>query len=123
MMRRIIKDVANFLPLHVDSVEWNDPNLILAGKGWSFSTIGSWRLIKNSKLECGCYDEKSGLIIQKMQGASIVSIDVQSIHIAADPVFIFSNGYKMEIFSTTFLEPWIFNFSSNVVYVASPSDE
>ncbi|WP_068468687.1 hypothetical protein [Candidatus Protochlamydia phocaeensis] len=123
MMKKIIKNVARFLPLHIDSVEWNDPNLILIGKDWSFSTIGCWRLIDHNKLECGCYDEESIISIQKIKNLSIVAIDIQSTQLSVDPVFTFSNGYKLEVFSTTFLEPWIFDFSSDVVYVASPSDD
>lgn len=121
MITKIINDLSNFLPLSMDSIEWSDPTLILIGKNWSFSTVSSWRIIKNNKLIAGCYDEDALKIIKELSKSKVVSVEIQSNHISIDPVFIFSNGYKLEIFSTTFLEPWTFDFSSGTVYVASPS--
>ena len=121
MMTNMINSVSSFLPLPVETVEWNDPNLILAGMTWSFSSVSSWRIIKDNKLVSGCYDKDSASISSILKNSEIILVEIQSSQLYIDPVFTFSNGYKLEIFSTTFLEPWIFDFSSGIVYVASPS--
>lgn len=121
-MKKLIENISDFLPLSIHSIEWNDPNLIIIGENWKFSTVSSWRLIKKNKLICGCYDVEAIEVIKEIKDLSINSIDVQSIQLLVDPVFIFSNEYKLEIFATTFFEPWIFEIPSGLVYVASPSE-
>ena len=124
MIKKIIKEFTQLLPLSVEKIEWNDPSLILIGNNWNFATITSWRIINANELICGCYDKNAGDEIQKLKQFKIISIDIQSNHLSIDPIFEFSDEYKnrckLEIFSTTFLEPWIFDFSSDVVYVSSP---
>jgi len=122
MIKKVIKDISVFLPLFLEAVEWNDPNLILIGKTWSFSTISCWRIINGNKLICGCYDKEVIEVLDQIKNTSIVSIEIQSNHLFADPVFIFSNGYKLEVFSTTYYEPWIFGSPSGIDYDASPSE-
>lgn len=122
MMTEIIRNIAVFLPLSIDLIEWNDPCLTLVGKNWNFFTTSSWRIIESNKLICGCYDNDAFKTLNEIKNLDIISIDIQSNHLLADPIFLISNGYKLEIFSTIFFEPWTFNFSSGIVYVSSPSD-
>lgn len=122
--KELIDDVSPFLPLQVDFITWNDPALILAGKGWELSTVSSWRIVNNKNvLELGCYDKGALEALEELQKNPIVSIELQSSHLLSDPFLIFGNGYKLEVFSTTFLEPWVFNSPSGIAYVASPSNE
>ncbi len=122
MMTDIIRNIAAFLPLSIDLIEWNDPCLTLVGKNWNFFTTSSWRIIDSNKLICGCYDNDGFKTLNEIKKLDIISIDIQSNHLPAYRIFLISNGYKLEIFSTTFFEPWTFNFSSGIVYVSSPSD-
>ena len=122
MMKKLIENITGFLPLSISSIEWNDPSLIIIGENWKFSTVSSWRLIKNDRLVCGCYDQEALEFIKKIEKSFVDSLTIQSNELPTDPVFILSNGYKLEIFATTFLEPWIFELPSGLVYVASPSE-
>src|SRR5258708_4085039 len=122
MIKSIIRDVEKFLPLNVEAVDWSDPVLTLTGPRWSFSTMSSWRLVENRVQICGCDDEFAQEMISDLEGVNIIAIEIQSMILLVDPVFVFSNSKKLEIFSSSYLEPWIFNFSSGITYVASPSD-
>lgn len=122
MMSKILKNISSFLPLSVNTITWDDPTLMLRGSDWNFSTIGSWRIVTSHCVVCGCYDQDTSQVLLELQSTKIISLEIQSTQLPIDPVFTFSNGSKLEIFSTTYLEPWVLDFSSGTVYVASPSD-
>ena len=122
MMHEIIESVSKFLPLKIDVMEWNQPTLILAGKNWRFSTMSEWRVIRNNVLIYGCEDDISPEMINAIKNTEIVAVNIQSRNAVFDPAFTFSNGDQLEVFSASYYEPWIFDFSSGIVYVASPSD-
>ena len=122
MISKIIKDVINFTPLIVDYIEWNDPILSFGGNNWSFYSVSSWRAILNNKLDFACYDDVTEEKLKRLQNNHIISIEIQSNHLPSDPVFVFSNGYKLEIFSVTYLEPWVFGSPTTIVHIGSPSD-
>lgn len=122
MMKQIIQSVTKKLPLMIESIDWDDPILTLAGKDWNFSTRSSWRICNENVLVVGCYDSEATKIINTIKNCQITSVEIQGKYSKFDPVFRLSNGLLIEFFSTTYYEPWTFDFSSGIVYVASPAD-
>lgn len=122
MIRKICEKGKLFLPLKIEVISWNDPELLLYGERWSFNTLSSWRIVNNGRLLCGCYDESSKEIIEQLTDLSIVTIDPQTIDLPIDLAFGISNGYKLEIFSTSYYEPWTLGLPNEPLYVACPSD-
>ena len=123
MIKKIISDISKFLPLVVDYIEWDDPTLSFGGNRWGLSTISCWRVIKSNKLDFGCDDDIANEEVKKFLSDSVVSIEIQSEYLPSDPVFIFSKGHRLEIFSVMYLEPWVFGSPTGVVHVGSPSDD
>ncbi|MBN9378013.1 MAG: hypothetical protein BGO14_00830 [Chlamydiales bacterium 38-26] len=120
-MIKITEYVNKSLPLYLETIEWDDPSLTIIGKEWSFYSLSSWRIVYENKLICGCYDKEATDKLKLLESSYIENIWIQSNFLTVDPVFIFANEYILELFSTTYLEPWIFRLSSKDVYVASPS--
>lgn len=71
---------------------------------------------------CGCYDENSVDFVKKLVGETITQIDIQDSVLKIDPVFVFSNGLRLEIFSTDTFEPWTFNVEKLGLFVPTPSE-
>lgn len=122
MIKEIIKDIKQPMSLIVDYTEWSDPVLSFGGNNWSFYSVSSWRVIVNNKLDFACYDSVAEEKLKNFLNNNIISLEIQSDHLPSDPIFVFSNGCKLEIFSVTYLEPWVFGFHPHIVYVGSPSD-
>ena len=120
-MKEVFINAKNFLPLIPTYIEWNDPELLIGGEGWNFCTLCSWRVIDGKRILFSCTEQPSQ-IIENLKKIPIISITPQSTQLPMDFVFAFSNGYKLEIFSTLDVEPWILKFPVAPVYVACPTD-
>lgn len=103
-----LKLIADFLPLVVNTIAWDEKVLNLKGTGWQFSAPCGWRIIDNEKLLCGY--ETSDLLdeILLLEKQSIINIETQSKLCDIDPVFVFNNGYKLEIYTMNSALPWTF---------------
>ncbi|KGQ19958.1 hypothetical protein LF41_2465 [Lysobacter dokdonensis DS-58] len=55
-------------------------------------------------------------------GRAIVGCEAQSTRSTIDPALLFDGGITLEIFSVTYLEPWIVVTAGRGHFVASPSD-
>ncbi len=121
-MKNLFKNISDSLPLEITTALWEYPNLNLSGENWSLNINCSWRIIDNDKLLCGCEDTDAEEVLTKLKSLSIIEIKPQSAFLPIDPTLILSNSYKLEIFSTTYFEPWIFELPNKPVFVASPSD-
>ena len=121
-MKNFFNSIDSFLPLVPSTILWDSPNLNISGANWSFYTSCAWRIIDKEKMICGCEDLDTAEILNLLVDIEIVKIFPQSKNLSIDPVFVFSNGYKLELFSTTYFEPWTFALPQDPVYVASPSD-
>lgn len=122
MIKEVINDNLQFLPLVINYIEWNDPILSFGGGNWSFSTFTGWRVVNNNKLDFTCRDENTDKRLNEFLNNHIIAIDIQSNHLLSDPVFVFSSGHKLEVFSEMYLEPWVFRSPNTIVYVGAPAD-
>lgn len=128
MMKKLLTQIHEFLPLKIQSISWEDPVLHFIGLDWNFHTLSAWRVIKNNRIVCCSEDEKSDIILN-FKDKLITSVSTQSTQLPIDLVFRFSderspepNDYFVEFFSAHYLEPWILGLLERIVYVSSPSD-
>jgi hypothetical protein len=121
MIERMILEIQPYLPLHISDVSWEDTNLNIRGSNWAFNTLSSWRVLKDNKIIIGSLDEDSLEIINALKDLKIENIETQEIILNIDPVFILSNGLRLEIFSTDTYEPWIFNIDEVGFFAATPN--
>lgn len=126
MIERFTEQFRLALPLRIANASWKDEVLLLSGLEWSFSTMSAWRITSKGVVIVGCYDDvRYGASpvkqIQDLVNQEIVSVEVQGRVAAVDPVFKFSRGTELEVFSTDTFEPWVARFYGKV-WVASPSD-
>lgn len=69
----------------------------------------------------GYGDATAGDHINELVGSDIIAIVAQSLTLKADPVFILSDGRKLEVFSDQYLDPWVMRLPG-MTFVASPTD-
>lgn len=122
MTNKILKELENYLPLTVEDATWNYPILHFYGKGWGFSTMTAWRLLQDGKLITGSDEDRACTTIENLKNLQVISFQFQLIDFPVDPVFIFSNNYILEIFSTFFLDPWLFGLPNGSSYNGNPAD-
>jgi hypothetical protein len=118
MIKELIKNTSTYFPLMVNSLAWDHTTLRLMGEGWDFSTTCSWRIVVDSTLNYACYDSEVLEALKKLENNPIIAIEIQSKHLPVDPVFVFPNGYKLEVFTTARAEPWTFRSPSGTLYIA-----
>lgn len=123
MFEEFIIELKKALPLKVSFSEWSDPLLTILGDGWNFNAMTEWRFCDDRKVLKACYDDDASDYILKIKGLEIIEVGSQSGLPVVDPVFKFSNGIKLQVFSTSAIEPWKFRLPNNKLFVASPTDE
>ena len=121
MISNLIATLSRILPLSIERAEWSDPILSICGGGWSFNTTSTWRLVDEDKLISGSEDESSKNAIKGLVGLDIVRCEPMSSTPTLDPRFVYKNGLKLEVFSATVTEPWVFSLRDGPTFVASPS--
>lgn len=122
MIENMILEANSYLPLKIKEVLWDGTTFQINGEIWSFVTLSAWRLSTLKKVICGCYDSNSEEVIKTLVGQEIIKIAMQENLLQIDPVFIFSNGLRLEIFSTDTFEAWTFNINGLGLYISTPSD-
>lgn len=121
MIGPFLKEVRRVLPLGVVGAEWEDPTLLVNGDHWGLSTTSAWRISTDDSVVVGGWDKDASQAVAGFVGQEIVAVGVQSTRAAVDPVFFFSGGASLEIFSVDVYEPWVVRLPGSV-WVASPSD-
>lgn len=123
MIEEALKEVREALPLRVDSIDWQDPVLVVSGMEWNLRCSCAWRVSQEGVLLFGCWDREAGGRILDLIGLDLVEVSPQSSTVAVDPAFVASNGWRLELFSTDSTEPWVLRTPSGPVLVGSPSDK
>lgn len=121
MIKDVIAAIGPRLPLTLKRAEWNDPVLTLIGNDWTFNTTSSWRIVDDSKLLAGSEDKSAHEAVNALAGIEVVLCEPMSTTPTLDPRFVFSNGWKLEVFSATATEPWVLSLGKGTLFVASPS--
>lgn len=125
MIKEILRAADNSFPFEIKKVDWDPPSLNIIGEDWAFFTMESWRIVNKKEMVIGSSDSSSEIheILEEMVNEKIVGLDFQSKHLIADPVFLLSNEWILEIFSSSKFEPWTLKIPKNsMVFVASPGD-
>lgn len=120
MIEKMIFDANKSMPLQIDEAIWDGTSFHIYGESWSFATLSAWRLSSFDKIVCGCYDENSYQIVSSLKGQFIQKIEFQETILKIDPVFILSNGLRLEIFSCDTYESWTFNINQLGIFIATP---
>jgi hypothetical protein len=124
MLKLFIEDLKKQLPLKIEVANWDETLLHIRGENWSFNGLTEWRIVDSKRMIIGCYDGGSEDMISRIIGKEIVDVDTcGSAFIKIDPVFVFSDGSALELFSTGALEPWKMTLPNGRIYIASPTDK
>ncbi len=100
-------------------IEWNEPLLYIMTEIFIFNARTEWRLFDKRSEYIGCYDDEINSELSKLIGEQIVSIRTQN-DTLIDPLFQFSNGCEIEIFSSSnTLETWTMKFLDDNVFIVS----
>lgn len=118
----MIIQIKQYLPLKISEVVWDGTIFQIYGQGWNFTTLSSWRISTKNKMVFGCFDNNSLKLTDSLKNVEIIDISFQAEFLKIDPVFILSNGHKIEIFSTDTYEPWTFQVDGLGFFTATPSE-
>lgn len=105
------------LPIAVLNVEWNDPILIVGGAGWSFAIVSPWRIVADEALMLGSDSATQDFVWDLLYDQMVVSCDLQSKNAPLDLALSLENGWVLEVFSVTSLEPWTLSFADVGMFV------
>ncbi len=99
---------SSLLPVSVEEVEVDDPNVLLVGQNWSVAILCPWRLTRGGALIASSEDRDAEASLRQLVGALVVDVGAQSSSgVSDDPLFVFQDGSLLEIFSDTGLDPWV----------------
>jgi len=122
MIEEMIIQVKQCLPLKITEVHWDGTIFQIYGQRWNFTTLSAWRVSIDNKMLFGCFDKDSVQLTSCLNNVEILDIAFQSDLLKIDPVFVLSNGQKIEIFSTDTYEPWTFQVNELAVFTATPGE-
>lgn len=120
--RQALYQLQKKLPLAIEKFSWNDPNLLLGGAGWHISITTGWRIVSADRLLLGSDHATLPSLQTLISNSAIVECEVQSQHCGLDPALVLDNGYILEIFSSSYLEPWVMQIFETGTFVSSPSE-
>jgi hypothetical protein len=106
------------LTLTVSGGEWAAESLTIWGSGWNFSTMSSWRLVRDDRVVCSCLHEPecAGEHLRDRQLEAVTGRPGAAVD---DINLSFDSGYVLEVFSDLAVEPWVLHLPGGT-YV--PSD-
>lgn len=110
------------LPLRVLRAEWRDPVLLLHGAGWRMTVTTTWRLLFQGRFVFGSDNIEPEMVDCLLTNNLITDCRWQSSLAHLDPLFVFSCGHVLEVFSVSAIEPWLLSFGDENLFVASPSE-
>lgn len=110
-------EIQSLLPLNVERSVYDAGRLTLLGKNWSLTIKSSWRVVGNNNDFFGGAEEGGSVYIKEIKDIQIVATQVQSSDFPIDPVLFFSNGYRLELFTSTTHEGWKFQLPSGQMIV------
>lgn len=114
--------VAALVPLRLDGLEFNDPVVVLVGSNWSLSIVCPWRLTRGGALVTSIEDPGAEGRLRELVGTTIIDVTSQTSRgTAGDPVFVFADGARLELFADTDLDPWVMRLP-NKTFVGSASE-
>ena len=118
-MNDLQKYIDEFKPLALDGIDWDGFTFSISSGLWRFSTNCPWRLLNAKKLITGCCEKNASQDINRMNKCQITAITTQTVNFPVDPVFDFSDGYRLEIFSTKSKESWRFYLPDGRIIIGS----
>jgi hypothetical protein len=121
MIEKMIEESRNYLPLKISEVEWDGTVFQIYSSSWSFTTLSVWRVVTSDKVVFACFDDDSDRVKQ-LKGLEVVGLEIQESILKVDPVFLLSNGQRLEIFSTDTYESWTFGIDGCDFAIGTPRD-
>jgi hypothetical protein len=95
--------------------------LLLRGDAWSLMVASPWRIVDDRRLRRGCWDDGAAREVAALAGHGVVRLEPQGCTVQLDPLLVFSDGRRLEVFSVDDLEPWVLRLPSGPVWVPVPS--
>jgi hypothetical protein len=118
----LLNKINNACPFKIINVEWMGEQLIVQAESLSLVFATSWwRITKNGLFLFGCTDENV-IRIKQLKDLTVQKVVQQSQFCKCDLTIILSNGYFLETFSTSILEPWSVTINGETFF-SNPSEK
>lgn len=117
MIKEALFSINSKCPLIISEISWDEYNLNITGDEWTFNTVSSWRLINQLGL-WGHMDNEAIKYLNDLKNKSILKVRELN-NSVIDLEMVLSNETVLQVFSTTYFEPWIFRIENEQTFVAS----
>lgn len=118
----VLQIIRMSLPAKATQIDWQNPQLFIAGTDWTLAVMTPWRVLYQDRLLFGSDDVEAAAVAKIFEGNLITQCLQQSSTSPLDPSLVFASGHVLEIFSVGPLEPWIFSSADGRKFISSPSE-
>lgn len=105
---RSFLEIRKLLPLTVKETLHKPGCLTLSAADWSLTVPSSWRFVKDDNEIFGQTEQGGRDIVRIMKDIKVMEIQQQSDHFSVDPIFFFSNSFRLELFTASANTAWEF---------------
>lgn len=116
-MKNFFENLSELLPLRVKSIKSDGEDILIVGEGWKFNTDNPWRITSEGEVLFSPSIIGDGSGGMDIPISNIDKIAPQSALLKVDPVFYFSNGMILEVFSTDDSDSWILDIEGKKMYI------
>jgi hypothetical protein len=121
MIEQIREALSPLLPLRIDEVEYNDPMVLLSGRGWSLSVACPWQLMRDGQLATSYGDNGAAEVLDGLVEKTIVAVNGGgSDRGAGDLQLALDDGAILDVLVDTDLDPWVLRLPDHT-FVGSAS--
>lgn len=103
----VMRALEGHLPLRIVAIDYSDPSVSFIGSKWALSLVCPWRVVQAGERLFAWDDADVADALVELIEQSIVEVRQRSSEAPWDPVFILSNGFEIEIFADSDLDPWV----------------
>jgi hypothetical protein len=119
-----IAAVTKRLPLRLRQVEWTDPTLtVLGDEGFALNATCPWRVTAPDGIPFGWASPEAGDLVHDLAGLDVVAVERQARRAPADPAFVLSSGWVLELFADTAVDPWTLRVGDDVLVGPLEADD
>ena len=96
------------LPLRVRGAAWSDPTLTLTGDEWALAINCPWRVVAAHGVSVYPSSPTAPDDVWYLIGLDVVELKPLLGRLPVDPVLVFSDSRRLEVFCDSDWDPWIF---------------
>jgi hypothetical protein len=107
-LSQLILTLAPHLPMRIRSAAWSDPTLTVAGDEWALAITSPWRIATPQGVSVYPSSPTALDDVWDLIGLDVVELEPLLNSLPVDPVLVFSDSRRLEVFCDSDWDPWYF---------------